>query len=193
MIVSLRLSVMSWSNYLCTNPKALDAAVRSGKSPHYLSTDFISAQQKGGNQEKRRSNLFNPRDIIRRGSRESLDGVGDMNASGINSDEVSLTVSSSSLSHCFLFLSHCFIPLPLSLSLFPLPLSHCFLSLEDKDMLIKQVMIDGKLTKLFFSNSKLQLPPNITSPESESGGSMNRSGLKTKLFNALGFQPNPSS
>lgn len=54
-----------------TFAKAFDTAVRQGKSPHYLSTDFIAAQQ---TRDKRRS--FS-KDSSRRGSRESLESMGD--------------------------------------------------------------------------------------------------------------------
>ena len=70
--------------------QAFDAAVRQGKSPHYLSTDFIAAQQP---RDKRRS--FS-KDSSRRGSRESLDSMADSLA--LASDDVStshLTVPSS--------------------------------------------------------------------------------------------------
>lgn len=62
----------------------MDAAVRQGKSPHYLSTDFIAAQHK----DKRRS--FG-KDGSRRGSRESLESVGD--GSGNVMDDVSRDLS----------------------------------------------------------------------------------------------------
>ncbi|CAG2108456.1 unnamed protein product [Medioppia subpectinata] len=62
--------------------EAFDAAVRQGKSPHYLTTDFIAAQQP---RDKRRS--FS-KDSSRRGSRESLESMGDSIA--LN-DDVSIT------------------------------------------------------------------------------------------------------
>jgi len=65
--------------------QALDAAVRQGKSPHYLSTDFISAQQ----QQKEKRKSFISKDGSRRGSRESLDSVGDPLLANV--DDVSLT------------------------------------------------------------------------------------------------------
>lgn len=63
--------------------QAFDAAVRQGKSPHYLTTDFIAAQQP---KDKRRS--FS-KDSSRRGSRESLDSMADSLA--LASDDVSTT------------------------------------------------------------------------------------------------------
>lgn len=76
---------------VCPLPvQAFDAAVRQGKSPHYLTTDFIAAQQP---RDKRRS--FS-KDSSRRGSRESLDSMADSLA--LTSDDVSispLTVPSS--------------------------------------------------------------------------------------------------
>ncbi len=63
--------------------QAFDAAVRQGKSPHYLSTDFIAAQQP---RDKRRS--FS-KDSSRRGSRESLESMGD--SIGVANDDVSTT------------------------------------------------------------------------------------------------------
>lgn len=110
--------------------KALDAAARQGKSHHYLSTDFISAQQ--AKEAKQRS--FSSKDGSQRGSRESLDSFGGdstVNQSGDSS--------------------------------------------------------------LIIGSNYVQRTPISGVKSSESTGSINRHGLKSKFFQVLGLQTSGSS
>ncbi|XP_015781073.1 kinesin light chain isoform X2 [Tetranychus urticae] len=110
--------------------EALDAAARQGKSHHYLSTDFISAQQ--AKEAKQRS--FSSKDGSQRGSRESLDSFGGdstVNQSGDSS--------------------------------------------------------------LIIGSNYVQRTPISGVKSSESTGSINRHGLKSKFFQVLGLQTSGSS